>query len=73
MCVCVADGDLSPGTDGMRVFTLFMIFMGVIVVFSRLAYLLSAATGQVTASGRAWLERLFPQIKVRMTLQWFLV
>lgn len=63
-CTTVGYGDLSPGSTGSRVFTLFMIFSGVVVVFSRLAGLLGVLTSPLTARGRAFLERMYPQEKV---------
>eukprot|EP00316_Scyphosphaera_apsteinii_P011737 CAMPEP_0119313866 /NCGR_PEP_ID=MMETSP1333-20130426/30696_1 /TAXON_ID=418940 /ORGANISM="Scyphosphaera apsteinii, Strain RCC1455" /LENGTH=420 /DNA_ID=CAMNT_0007318837 /DNA_START=140 /DNA_END=1402 /DNA_ORIENTATION=- len=60
----VGYGDLSPSSTGCRVFTLFMIFGGIIFVLPRLAFMLGSLTLPLSASGRRFLERLSPQTPV---------
>lgn len=57
----VGYGDLSPSTPGSQAFTLLYIFVGVIVVFSRLADLLTGVTQPVFNFTHELLERKFPQ------------
>mmetsp|Transcript_139916 Transcript_139916/g.390007 ORF Transcript_139916/g.390007 Transcript_139916/m.390007 type:complete len:366 (-) Transcript_139916:265-1362(-) len=60
----VGYGDLSPSSDGSRAFTLFMIFVGIGVIFPRVAGAITALTHPITNAGRAFLERRFPQKSV---------
>tara|TARA_B110001452_G_scaffold224662_1_gene198322 strand:+ start:1018 stop:2340 length:1323 start_codon:yes stop_codon:yes gene_type:complete len=57
----VGYGDLSPSTRGGQAFTLAYIFFGVVVVFSRLADLLTGVTKPIFDWTRATLEAKFPQ------------
>ena len=57
----VGYGDISPTSTGSRVFTILMIFFGVIFVFSAVANAIGSLTGPMTAYGRKLLERAFPQ------------
>ena len=56
----VGYGDISPSSDGARVWAICMIIVGVVFVFATVAGMVSLATGPITAKGRALLESWFP-------------
>ena len=60
----VGYGDLSPSSDGSRAFTLLMIFVGIVFIFSACATLISDITDPITRKGRQFLERMMPQVAV---------
>ena len=60
----VGYGDLSPSSDGSRGFTIFMIFFGIICVFTAFCDAIGLLTGPVTSKGRDLMEKLFPQVAV---------
>jgi len=60
----VGYGDLSPSTDGARVFAVFMIMFGIVFVFASVAGLISEFTAPLTRRGRDLLERAFPRVGV---------
>ena len=57
----VGYGDLSPSTEVSRWFTIFMIVIGISVVFPYIGTVLLRVTSPITAKGREVLERMFPQ------------
>lgn len=57
----VGYGDLSPTHTSSRIFVVFMIFIGVIFVFSSVAGVITMITSPITTRGRALLERAFPR------------
>jgi len=60
----VGYGDLSPGSDTTKCFTILMIFFGIIVIFPRLAWVVCFFSDPITSRGRALLEWIFPQYEV---------
>lgn len=60
----VGYGDISPSSAGSRVFTIFMIFFGIVFVFAQVAMAVSFLTAPITRKGREFLEYLMPQIPV---------
>ena len=60
----VGYGDISPTPGPARIFTIFMIFFGIIFVFSSVANAIGSITAPITYKGRQIMERLFPQIPV---------
>jgi potassium channel subfamily K len=63
----VGYGDLGPTSSGMRAFTLFMIYFGIVFIFSDVSGVFGQFTAPVTAAGRRFMERLFPQEGVDLT------
>ena len=66
-CSTVGYGDISPSSTpvGSRAFTVFMIFIGIAVVFPAVGSALSEIFLEpITKQGRALLERCFPQRKL---------
>lgn len=63
----VGYGDLSPTSPGSRLFTLFMIYGGIIFVFSDITSVFGLMTAPITLAGRRQMERLFPQVGVDLT------
>ena len=59
----VGYGDLypDPSVPGSRMFTLFYIFFGIVVVFAKLSALIAKGIKPMYISSRAALERWFPQ------------
>ena len=57
----VGYGDFYPSSSGSRVFTIFMIIVGVGFVFSAVAGVVTKLTSPITSRGRQMLEQLFPQ------------
>jgi voltage-gated potassium channel len=57
----VGYGDYSPSTPGARVFTIFFIAIGLVVVFSQIASLVSDLTQRPLQWTRDQLELVFPQ------------
>ena len=60
----VGYGDFYPSNSGSRVFTVFMIVVGVLCIFSTIASVITKLTWPITTRGRNLLERMFPQIPV---------
>lgn len=61
----VGYGDISPSPNASsRGFTLFMIFFGIIAVFTRVANAIAFCTHPPSAWGRRMMEKAFPQIGV---------
>eukprot|EP00966_Prymnesium_polylepis_P219944 5088065-Prymnesium_polylepis.1 len=60
----VGYGDLSPSTPELKLFTIFMIYLGIVLVFSRVADLIDSFTTPLTDAGRAYLDRKFPPVGV---------
>jgi hypothetical protein len=62
----VGYGDLSPSRSpaASRVYTIFMILIGVVVVFPAISRPVTLIVSPYTAKGRALLERLFPAYSV---------
>ena len=60
----VGYGDISPTPGPSRSFTIFMIFFGIIFVFSSVANAIGSLTGPITYKGRQFMELLMPQIPV---------
>lgn len=61
----VGYGDISPTPNASsRGFTLFMIFFGIIFVFTEVASAIGSLTSPITLKGRQFMEYLFPQIPV---------
>lgn len=58
----VGYGDIFPSSDASRIFTLLMIFVGIIFVFTEVADLISDFTNPLTRKGRIFLEWLWPQV-----------
>jgi len=56
----VGYGDLSPATPELKAFTVFMILVGVVFVFSRIANAVTFVTSPVSKRGRDMLERIWP-------------
>ena len=63
----VGYGDLVPTSVGSRVFTLFMIYGGIIFVFADICSVFGLFTTPLTAAGRRQMERLFPQVGVDLS------
>ena len=63
----VGYGDLSPTTTSMRVFTLFMIYGGIIFVFADISAVFGLFTVPITKAGRSFMEKLFPQVGVDLS------
>ena len=57
----VGYGDLSPTTAGSRVFTIFFIAVGLIVVFSQIAIVVSSCSDRLFQKVRDRLEIAFPR------------
>jgi len=57
----VGYGDLSPSTDESKLFTVFWILLGIIVVFSQLAAAVDFFTRPVVRLVKALFERMCPQ------------
>jgi voltage-gated potassium channel len=57
----VGYGDFAPATGGGKVFTLVWIFVGIVVVFAAVANAVGLMTTPMMRSGRAMLEKAFPQ------------
>jgi hypothetical protein len=60
----VGYGDLSPTSAGARAFTVLMILVGVLCIFSSVAGAVAIFCDPITSAGRRWLERRFPQTGV---------
>ena len=60
----VGYGDLSPSTPSGKIFTIFMIFYGIIFVFTAVASAVGEVLAPVSAYGRKLMERAFPQIPI---------
>lgn len=60
----VGYGDISPTPGASRGFTIFMIFFGIVFVFSSVANAIGSLTGPITYKGRQFMEYLMPQIPV---------
>ena len=56
----VGYGDFSPGSPGTKLFTIFWIFIGVLVVFAQVGSCLSQLTTPITKTGRYFLNKLVP-------------
>lgn len=57
----VGYGDLSPSSDASKLFTVFWILLGIIVVFSQLAAAVDFFTRPVVRLVKAFFERMCPQ------------
>ena len=57
----VGYGDLVPDTNGQRLFTIFMIFVGIIFVFSNVAKWIGLVVESFTARLRVQLDRMIPE------------
>uniref|UniRef100_A0A7S4B0P3 Potassium channel domain-containing protein n=1 Tax=Chrysotila carterae TaxID=13221 RepID=A0A7S4B0P3_CHRCT len=57
----VGYGDLVPLTTGNRAFTVVMIFVGIIFVFTTVSSAVGLIMRPISDAGRALMERLFPQ------------
>ena len=60
----VGYGDFSPTTPELKAFTIFMIYLGIVLVFSRVADLINYFATPLTDAGRAYLEVKFPPVGV---------
>ena len=60
----VGYGDFSPTKPGTKVFTIFMIFAGIIMVFSKVAHFVDLCTTPITDKGKKKLNEWFPPIGV---------
>eukprot|EP00445_Apocalathium_hangoei_P022329 CAMPEP_0203911202 /NCGR_PEP_ID=MMETSP0359-20131031/52382_1 /ASSEMBLY_ACC=CAM_ASM_000338 /TAXON_ID=268821 /ORGANISM="Scrippsiella Hangoei, Strain SHTV-5" /LENGTH=305 /DNA_ID=CAMNT_0050836849 /DNA_START=283 /DNA_END=1200 /DNA_ORIENTATION=- len=60
----VGYGDLSPASVGTRIFTMFMILFGIVVIFPGIVSVIGTVTDPITSRGRRMLEWLFPQLEV---------
>ena len=63
----VGYGDISPSTDWSRGFTLAMIFIGIIFVFTAVSNAIGHFSGPITNKGRELMEELFPQVGVDLS------
>lgn len=64
-CATVGYGDLYPSSTASRGFTIFMMVLGVAIVFPIFARAIARALLQpISSKGRALLERLLPQRKI---------
>lgn len=59
----VGYGDLSPSTNGSRVFTCFYIFFGIVFVFARVAASLEGVLQKVQDAFLSWLDKFDPTEK----------
>ena len=64
-CATVGYGDLSPSSTPSRVYTIFMMVLGVAIVFLIFASSVASVVFEpISSKGRALLERLLPQRKI---------
>ena len=64
----VGYGDLAPTSDASRVVAVFVIFLGISIVLSQVAGLISLATAPITNKGRKLLAKAFPPTGVDLDL-----
>jgi potassium channel subfamily K len=57
----VGYGDLTPATDGGKIFVIFAAIVGIVAVFARVATGIGLLAYPITCGGRKALERLFPR------------
>jgi hypothetical protein len=64
----VGYGDLAPTSDASRVVAVFVIFLGISIVLSQVAGLVSLVTAPITNKGRKLLAKAFPPTGVDLDL-----